>query len=470
MTETYTFSEEAIEVAQKNMRRYAELETELQKKQLERLLRPELMVDNHANPQGKQATKEQIEEFNELPFDPSSVFWMNQYCRRRCADCDYAITEVAKEDEVEVYKKFFISADEQLEKLPGSTFPIKSAYGGGGTFNNIPPYQFAEHLIKFSDKFNIQELQSFTAEGSPSGFTKEYMDNFCKFIVPLLPPKCELRFAIGGFGYDVKNRPGEKEYGATEAIRTILEKIPDAVINVDLVYGSIDNDINDQKKRIRDAMDAGAKSFTLYGLRNSPRNQALLDQYVMEYVELTRHISELAKARGSQIQMGPDTLGGSWQIVVKSEETRDSKEISEASTLEGVNYLEYRWKRLHQNLLGLWAGAYSSGIIGDYNHRVTSSRIKEFLENSFKPSKHQVLPKDISTILFNGHSTGGEFNFGLIPEKEILTPKEARLKAFHDTMRDLGYEAQHNIIDTTGNLNLAVRERTMHEAMLAMRS
>jgi hypothetical protein len=305
------------------------------------------MLSNYANPCGIKFETLSIEikekfisalenRFNDYPIQVFSYF---PICLSRCDGCRYQI-QTLREIERGLNSSSAQYLHDQLllaSSIAESSRGIKNIniiYEGGGTATLQSVEQFRKKWLGIKEIFGFEEQGSATIEGNPLQFcNQKYVSNLILTAREIFCEGWEIRFSIGGFGFDIAGRtePEVSLLAAIKNVNKVTQKLGiDVNINIDAVYGSIDSCLETHLVRLQKCLDLGVRNFTLYALERSPENQKYLSEYVEEYFGII----------DLEVFRSPSSLGGDWISLVESGKCKN------------VQYLDGRWEK-SQDLIGL---------------------------------------------------------------------------------------------------------------------
>lgn len=182
------------------------------------------------------------------------------WCIEHCSYCYYYQSPVMKRDQtnrmLEAEKKHAAMFDEWID-LPNRN--IRSIYFGGGTPTVVPTGTLDDTLGYYVDRYGKNDECEVCLECS---------------IITLKPRRVEIleryinRLSIGVQSFDDRMlKVVERMHSASQAIEVLQEVIPRfPSVNVDLIYGLYDQDLDIWLKSVEQAIRLGTPSLTIYRL------------------------------------------------------------------------------------------------------------------------------------------------------------------------------------------------------------
>ncbi|MDQ1351597.1 MAG: hypothetical protein QG657_1902 [Acidobacteriota bacterium] len=189
------------------------------------------------------------------------------WCIEHCSYCHYYRGPILKREELErmlaAERKHAQMMDENIDLR---SKVIRSIYFGGGTPTVIPTDLLEEALEYYVSRYGGHEECEVCVEVSPITLKPQKIDILERYVD---------RLSIGVQSFDdriLKNV--ERKHTGARALELLQEVVPRfPSVNVDLIYGLYEQDLETWLKSVEEAVKARAQSLTIYRLdiREMPR-------------------------------------------------------------------------------------------------------------------------------------------------------------------------------------------------------
>lgn len=189
------------------------------------------------------------------------------WCIEHCSYCHYYRGPILKREELEkmlaAERKHARMMDEKIDLR---SQVIRSIYFGGGTPTVIPTDLLEEALEYYVGRYGSHEECEVCVEVSPLTLKPQKIDILERYVD---------RLSIGVQSFDdwiLKNV--ERKHTGAQAIELLQEVVPRfPSVNVDLIYGLYEQDLDTWLKSVEEAVKVRAQSLTIYRLdiREMPR-------------------------------------------------------------------------------------------------------------------------------------------------------------------------------------------------------
>ena len=228
---------------------------------------------------------------------PSALYIHIPFCKTICSYCDF-YKMVAKDELKEKYIAYLIR---ELESKKSMFSNLKTIYIGGGTPSSLKPALLEKLLSEIKNLIALEKIEEYTIEANPNDITPE--------LVSILKQSGINRISLGvqsfqGERLKILNR-NHKEEEVRRAM-LYLKRGGFTNINIDLIYGLVDDDFTKIKADLKKAIRYGAVHLSTYSLiieektvlykRYQEGDFQVLDED--KEAELYRHLCHYLKRRG----------------------------------------------------------------------------------------------------------------------------------------------------------------------------
>ncbi|MCX6578640.1 MAG: radical SAM protein [Candidatus Aminicenantes bacterium] len=222
------------------------------------------------------------------------------WCIEHCSFCHYYRGPILKREELEK----MLAAERKHaqmfdEKIDLRSKVIRSIYFGGGTPTVIPTDLLEEALEYYVGRYGSHDECEVCVEVSPLTLKPQKIDILERYVD---------RLSIGVQSFDDRIlKSVERKHTGARAIELLQEVVPRfPSVNVDLIYGLYDQDLETWLKSIEEAINVRAQSLTIYRLdiREMPRVMTLFreqpDKFPDEQLcwQMYREAKKMLEANG----------------------------------------------------------------------------------------------------------------------------------------------------------------------------
>lgn len=281
-----------------------------------------------------------------------SLYICIPFCPTRCLYCSFPSNDMRhKSNLVEDYlvclHKEIDAAYNQMKRYG---FSVDCLYIGGGTPSILSEDQFRVLFEKLDGYFNLSKLREFTVEaGRPDTITDEKLKVFKAFHVS--------RICINPQSMNEKTLAVIGRDHTVSSIRDIFNLAKEHqfhTINMDIILGLPDEDLEDVKNTIDELLDLEPENITVHTLavKTSSRLKEMLDKYNMTQSDLVHDMLEYTENALREKGYVPYYLYRQKNMVGNFENVGYCKEGYES--LYNIRIIEEK-----HNILALGAGAVS---------------------------------------------------------------------------------------------------------------
>ncbi|MCH4888299.1 coproporphyrinogen dehydrogenase HemZ [Acidaminobacter sp. JC074] len=221
-----------------------------------------------------------------------SLYICIPFCPTRCLYCSFPSNDMRKKGSlVESYLEcLHKEIDHAYENLIKYGKKVDCIYIGGGTPSILRDDQFETLLSKLDKYFDTSSLKEFTIEaGRPDTITADKLQVFKDHHVSriCINPQTMNQKTLGLIGRD-------HSVDSINSVYEVASGFDFRSINMDLILGLPDEDLEDVKKTIDSVLDLSPTNITIHTLavKTSSRLKETLDKYNMTQSELVEAMLE----------------------------------------------------------------------------------------------------------------------------------------------------------------------------------
>lgn len=307
---------------------------------------------------------EDVSETNKL-----SLYICIPFCPTRCLYCSFPSNDLRqKSNLVSSYLTcLHKEIDAAYENIEQYNMKVDCIYIGGGTPSILSAEEFKVLLDKLDRYFGLSRLKEVTVEaGRPDTITVEKLKVLKAFGVSriCINPQSMNQTTLSAIG----------RHHSVEAVKDVYEKACEQgfnTINMDLILGLPDEDLNDVKNSINAVVDLNPENITIHTLavKTSSRLKEVLEKYNMTQSELVEEMLAYTEQTLRSHGYVPYYLYRQKNMVGNFENVGYCKPGYES--LYNIRIIEEK-----HNILALGAGAVSKRCFPEENRFVRIANIK----------------------------------------------------------------------------------------------
>ncbi|MBN2796676.1 MAG: coproporphyrinogen dehydrogenase HemZ [Clostridia bacterium] len=228
---------------------------------------------------------------------PLSLYICIPFCPTRCLYCSFPSNDLKQKGRLleDYLQALHHEIDAMYDLIQKNKRLVDCIYIGGGTPSVLSSQQFMILFQKLDDYFHLKTLKEFTVEaGRPDTITKEKLDVFKVFHVSriCLNPQSMHDKTLNLIG---RSHSAEAILDAYELIKSYDFDS----INMDLILGLPDEDIEDVKETLDAVIQLNPENITIHTLavKTSSRLKEKLEAYHMTQSEMVESMINIAQEK-----------------------------------------------------------------------------------------------------------------------------------------------------------------------------